>query len=689
MRTFDEISEDIRRVKDRSELPLLQALVSEMQSLGTPSAEALAIDALGYAAWISEDYPRSLEHYHRALAMYEQQGDLAGVARVLTNLGALCYSIGDYPESLGHCMRALALHEELDDRTGMAVGTANVGQVHESMGDYTATLEYYGRSLTLYAALGNREGAAKVTCSIGNVYNRTGDYPTALEHFRRAFAMHEELGDMRGLARVASSLGASYFETGDYPSALEQYNGALTMFEELGSRAHAATVTCSVGNVFAATGDYSAALEYYHRALALHQELGDRAGQARVTGDMAIVHYRTGDYSTALDNCSVALAMNKELGDRAGVASVIGNMITLLMKLERHDEAAELLERQSAMQMDGPRVRASHHANRALLAEYHADLEAAHHHLLQALLITEEAGNRAASAEYHELLRDLAQKRNDFAGYIEHNGQFLRLTEEIRGKEATQRMAMMEAERRMEGERREREKERALLYGALPKSVADRMIRGEDVSGDHFDHAAVMFLDIVGFTTHTSSMPPSDVVKLLENIFRTIDVICESHAVVKVKTIGDSYMCFRGDADASTNALSVASVALDVMKHAFEWPDGAPLQFRIGMHIGPAMAGVIGTQRLQYDVWGDTVNVASRMESAGEPGRVHVTEAFASELKRNTEYTIQNSIIESGNQESHEVPLVTRHLSLVTTPRGLIDLKGKGLMNTYWLESTE
>jgi class 3 adenylate cyclase len=89
---------------------------------------------------------------------------------------------------------------------------------------------------------------------------------------------------------------------------------------------------------------------------------------------------------------------------------------------------------------------------------------------------------------------------------------------------------------------------------------------------------------------------------------------------------------------------------------------------------------------MQYDVWGDTVNVASRMESAGEPGRVHVSEAFAIQLKRNTEYTIQSSIIESSNQESHEVPLVTRNLSLVTIERGSIDIKGKGPMTTYWLE---
>jgi class 3 adenylate cyclase len=106
------------------------------------------------------------------------------------------------------------------------------------------------------------------------------------------------------------------------------------------------------------------------------------------------------------------------------------------------------------------------------------------------------------------------------------------------------------------------------------------------------------------------------------------------------------------------------------------------------MHCGPVTAGVIGTQRMQYDVWGDTVNVASRMESSGEAGRIHISEAFALNLKSNTEYTIQNAIKESRNHEPHAVPLVTGNLSLVTTFRGMIDIKGKGTMNTYWLEGT-
>ena len=221
-----------------------------------------------------------------------------------------------------------------------------------------------------------------------------------------------------------------------------------------------------------------------------------------------------------------------------------------------------------------------------------------------------ESGIRAEAANYHRSLRDLAQKRNDFVGYIEHNNEYQRITEEVRGRDATLKMAMMEAERNMEGERREREKERTLLYGALPESVANRMLRGEDVSGDHFDHASVMFLDVVGFTTYSHDLEPRVVAKLLDDVFNALDELCDRHNVTKIKTIGDAYLAVAFPEEDRSTEQKISFVALDIQQLYFTWPNQIPLQFRIGLHSGSVVAGVIGKKRLQYDVWGDTVNVA-------------------------------------------------------------------------------
>ncbi|MBK7032026.1 MAG: tetratricopeptide repeat protein [Ignavibacteria bacterium] len=541
-----------------------------------------------------------------------RQANIRNDIRSLRALASEMQTLGT-PHAKAHAHIALGIAEDLD-------------------GNYTAALEYYRHSLTMHEELGDRAGMARVTANIGIVLYSTGDYPSSLEHYYRALAMFEEIGNHAGVASVTGNIGGVYEATGDYPSALEHNRRALAMYEQIGDRRGVCRITVNIGSVYLAIGDYPSALEYDGRALAMYEELGDLIGVAVVTGNMGNVYSGTGDNPTALEYLRRALTIHEQLDDRASVVRVIGNIVAVLVKLERYDDAANLQERQSSMLMNNPGVRAYHHANSALLAEYRNDLDASHHHLLEALAISMKTGLRARSTYFHELLRELAQKRNDFAGYIEHNNEYQRITEEIRGKDATLRMAMMEAERKVEAELRARDKERALLYGALPKSIADRMIRGEDVSGDHFDNAAVMFLDIVGFTSNTSHLPPTDVVKMLDNIFSMIDGTCDTHQVIKIKTMGDSYMCFRGDSDTTLNAHSMASVALDVMKGAFTWPNGEPIQFRGGIHIGPATAGVIGTQRLQYDVWGDTVNVASRMESTSEPGKIHVSEALANAL---------------------------------------------------------
>ncbi|MCO6465931.1 MAG: hypothetical protein J5I53_04865, partial [Bradyrhizobiaceae bacterium] len=227
-------------------------------------------------------------------------------------------------------------------------------------------------------------------------------------------------------------------------------------------------------------------------------------------------------------------------------------------------------------------------------------------------------------------------------------------------------------------------------------------IRGENVT-DHFDHAVVFFCDIVGFTSHSSEMDAPDVVRLLETLFRSFDELCAKHGITKVKTIGDAYLCFKGDEGGFANAQAVAAFATELQSMPRHWPNGEPLQLRVGVHIGTATAGVIGTERLQYDVWGDTVNVASRMESTGEPGRIHVSEAFAHALAHTlaqapsqeeqgtTEDSAQSpaqTAVQATALTAVQATALTAELTtaFTTTYRGETDVKGKGMMKTYWLE---
>lgn len=201
----------------------------------------------------------------------------------------------------------------------------------------------------------------------------------------------------------------------------------------------------------------------------------------------------------------------------------------------------------------------------------------------------------------------------------------------------------------------------SLLYNLLPEAIADRLKSDPDRTiADSLPEVAILFADIVDFTPRAAALPPEEVVGFLNRIFRAFDALAEQHGLEKIKTIGDAYMVAAGMPTSAVDPVRrIADMALDMQRTAEmlapEFPEG--LRVRIGMHTGPAVAGVIGSRKLFYDVWGETVNIASRMESHGEPGRVQVTAEVHDALDG----------------------------AFLFEPRGSVEVKGVGCVETWWL----
>ncbi len=199
-----------------------------------------------------------------------------------------------------------------------------------------------------------------------------------------------------------------------------------------------------------------------------------------------------------------------------------------------------------------------------------------------------------------------------------------------------------------------------LLLNVLPRSVAERLKGDPGIIADSFPEATVMFADIVGFTGLSESMSAERLVVLLGEVFTLFDGIADHRGLEKVKTIGDAYMAVAGvPVAAADHARRAAHMALDMIGalERFNLRDGHTLKLRIGLHSGDVVAGVIGKRKFIYDLWGDTVNTASRMESHGVPGRVHLSDATRDLLD-------EDFLIEA---------------------RGTVDIKGKGEMRTWLL----
>lgn len=208
----------------------------------------------------------------------------------------------------------------------------------------------------------------------------------------------------------------------------------------------------------------------------------------------------------------------------------------------------------------------------------------------------------------------------------------------------------------------ERERAERLLLNILPPSIAQRLGHNQDTIADSFEEATVLFADIVNFTNLSSQISPTELVSLLNEIFSRFDRLLERYNLEKIKTIGDSYMVVGGlPLIRPDHAEAVAEFALDMQQQIQEFnaERSQTFKMRIGINTGPVVAGVIGLKKFIYDLWGDTVNTASRMESHGIPGAIQVSRATYERLK--DKYLFEE--------------------------RGTIDVKGKGEMSTYILKS--
>lgn len=250
-------------------------------------------------------------------------------------------------------------------------------------------------------------------------------------------------------------------------------------------------------------------------------------------------------------------------------------------------------------------------------------------------------------------LHSISEQRKDELGEVMQafKEMFDRVSREIgRRKESEEKLRI------------EQKKAETLLLNILPQPIAEQLKEKQSTIAQEFPEVTILFADIVGFTELSAKVEPEELVSLLNKIFSAFDRLTEKHGLEKIKTIGDSYMVAGGlPIPRSDHADAIADMALDMQKEIYHFPllYGTKLRIRIGINTGPVVAGVIGTKKFIYDLWGDAVNVASRMESQGVPDCIQITKETYRCLQ--ARYDCQE--------------------------RSLIEIKGKGLMQTYFLLS--
>lgn len=567
-------------------------------------------------------------------------------AEAILHLANIYWILGNYDTALEQAHRGLAIAEEFNLLKVKAKGQHLLGNIQQTLSAFDKALEYYNCALDFGNKLEDKSFIAKIIGNIGVVYFNLGMYDKALEYYDRAHETYQEIGEKSGIAFIIGNIGIVHSTLGAYDKALEYFNRALDIHREYGNKSGAAIITMSIGNVYHYL-DSDKALDYYNLALNAHNEIGYKLGVARVTANIGKIYESDGNLEKALEHYNLARSVFQEIGDKHGVAMSKGHIGATYANLnyEGHNSAkAEEL-------------------------------------LIEAIALGNEIGTKPLLASSHKDLADLYENQKRWEEFAFHFKKYIEIKDEVNLEEVKKQDAIRQQQKEIEIAKASANARlgatTTLLHKVLPQKIASRMIEGEEIIADYFPTASILFADIEGFTPISADMPATIIVRFLNAVFGEFDRIMQKHGCEKIKTIGDGYMAAAGvPVECSDHAERITAAAFemintlaipaDIMDYL---PEDVKLGIRIGLHTGPVVAGVIGQDRFVYDIYSDAVNTAARMESHGVTNRVHVSSDFALHL--------QNRFMMTKN---------TTH-GISFEKRGEMEVKGKGMMKTYFLES--
>jgi class 3 adenylate cyclase len=380
------------------------------------------------------------------------------------------------------------------------------------------------------------------------------------------------------------------------------------------------------------------------------------------------------------DACDWALEIEKEietktvaLGEPEQLADVRCNIARTLIRLHRYAEAENILL--NIITQAGKFPQKTSYIHSMLGTIYSAensslyDSQKAIHYLNKSITESDEKHDMQDLTPY-KLLAEVYDREGNVIESLTLLKRYITMTESKITDKEKELAEKMKSEKNI----RKKEIETQLLTNIAPESIVNRMMNREKIA-DYFSSVSIIFIDIVNFTSLSQSIEPELLLEFLNTVFSAFDECAARYGVEKIKTIGDAYMAVAGipkwTPDHAQCAANFACAILSLAPNIHSPVEGIPLSLRIGIACGEAIAGIIGTKRLSYDLWGDAVNTASRMESHGEAGKIHVSEEFVLALSLNR----------PSDTFSHWEKEGMRAI-----PRGEMDIKGKGTMRTYFLE---
>ncbi len=539
---------------------------------------------------------KALEYAGTVLALSERIGYTRGVADAYRIFGGVYFDKKDVAQSIKYKKNELKLRRELLDSQRVAVLLYTLGDTYSTMSDIDESLRYYSEALELNQRLGNKEDVAGLYHNIAAIYERLGNVAEAFELVQKAVKLNEEVGNREWKGINFISIGRYYYKKGQIDKAVEYNESALEIFRTIGNKKGMARCLGNIGYFSAINGDYAKADSYLRDAIGRCRELNDTI---MVSHELLNFGY-SAMWQKKLQQAALYLDSSLNLFNATG-----GNP----GNLERLYKAKYELDSISG-NMDG-----AFKNYKLYIAMRDSVIMGESYTKARYQKIRIEFAKKEAEAQAEQEKKDIQQAtiRNSMVGGLVGTLAFLLVV-------YRQRNRIKSANTKNE----------ELLLNILPTEVADELKSTGTASAKHFDNVTVLFTDFKNFTTVSEELSPQELVDELHACFKGFDEIMSKYSIEKIKTIGDAYLAVSGLPQADENhAVNVVNAALEIrefMKQRRENLGEKTFEIRIGINSGSVVAGIVGVKKFAYDIWGDTVNTAARMEQNSEPGKINISE---------------------------------------------------------------
>ena len=556
--------------------------------------------------------------------------------------------VDDTAKAINLTLRAKEISKKIDYKKGDAYAEKNLGHVYYMQARFGETLEHWNESLKIFEEIKDDVGISNLLNNIGAIYFAQGVDDKALEYCLKSLKYAQKAGDTLRIVSALTTIGSVYYNKKD-PVALNYLLQALPLCEKLGDKNSYVIISGNIGEIYYDNKKYNKALQYFRSSIAADKTLSNTSFSYNGIGK---VYLSEGNPGEALTNHLRALAIAEKMDDKLqiirslrGVGDVYTSQNKTTMALENYNKARAIgegiqanVELKDIYQLLASSYSKTYDFNKAYLFQSkYADIKDT--------LYNVETSKKLGKLQFDF---DLSKKE----------GEINLLTKEKSLKEAeinAQKQAkrgfaigliliiiiaiiifrnyLQQSKTNKVLDKQKVEIEQ-LLLNILPAEVAGELQTKGYSKPRHFEDVSVLFTDFKGFTSIADKLSPTVVVEQLNECFMAFDNIIDKYGLEKIKTIGDAYMCAGNIPSPNPNhSYKIIKAGLEILDFIEDYntrrhADGLePWEIRVGIHIGPVVAGVVGKKKYAYDIWGGTVNIASRMESNGDPGRVNISAA--------------------------------------------------------------